>query len=380
MFGKFKRHLDLKSTLQSRSAFLLGPRGTGKSTLYHDGFPESRTYDLLDERVYHSLLSNSSVLEQENPGHDQLIIIDEVQKLPKILDEVQRLIFKNNHRFLLTGSSARKLKRGGANLLGGRARELHLFPLVSKEIPDFNLEFFLNRGGLPSVYLSSEPLDDLKSYISLYLREEVANEALTRRVDAFARFLDVMALNNGEELHFQNLSNDSGVQVKTLQNYVEILEDTLLGFQVPPFEATRKRKAITRSKFYLFDIGVTRILAKRGEVTQGSELFGKVFEHFIVLETRAALSYFKNDLPVQYWRTKTGFEVDMVLGDSHAFEIKASDQITERHLKGLKALREEKKIKKFSVISFVPNRRVIDGIEIIPWKDYLEMLWGNEIR
>ncbi|MGK5086552.1 AAA family ATPase [Bdellovibrionota bacterium FG-2] len=357
---------------------MFGPRGTGKSTLFAQTFPHARHYDLLEEKTYLTLMRDSSILEQENPGQNELIIIDEVQKLPKLLDEVQRLVFKNKHRFLLTGSSARKLKRGGANLLGGRARELHLFPLVSQEIPDFDLNTFLNRGGLPSVYLSEDPLEDLKSYISLYLREEIANEALTRRVDLFARFLDVMALNCGEELHFQNLSSDCGVKAKTLQNYVEILEDTLLGFQVLPFEATKIRKAITRSKFYLFDLGVTRVLAKRGEVVPQGELFGKAFEHFIMLETRAALSYLKKDLPMQYWRTKSSFEVDLILGDSYAFEIKSTDEINPRHLKGLRALREEALLRKYAVIAFVPHRRIIDGIAIIPWQEFLAMLWGGE--
>ena len=289
----FNRTLDLQAALKQRSAFLFGPRGTGKSTLVRKVFPEARYYDLLDERTYLSLLRDSRLIAEQNPHPDSLIVIDEVQKLPKLLDEVHRLIFEKKHRFLLTGSSARKLKRAGVNLLGGRARELHLFPLTSREIPDFDLGYYINRGGLPLVYQSDEPLEDLASYVSLYLREEIAAEALTRRVDQFARFLDIVALNNGEELHYKNLSSDSGVPVRTLENYVEILEDTLVGFRVLPFEKAKKRKSITRSKLFLFDLGVTKVLAKRGEVQKGSELFGKAFEHFICLELRAALDYQK---------------------------------------------------------------------------------------
>lgn len=379
MKTNFRRKLDVHSTLDTRSAFLFGPRGTGKSTLIRAAYPDAKYYDLLNERTYLRLLHDSSLLDQENPETGSLIIIDEVQKLPKILDEAQRLIFERNHRFLLTGSSARKLKRSGANLLGGRARELHLHPLVSAEIPNFDLNFFLNRGGLPLVYQSSEPLEDLMSYVSLYLREEIAAEALTRRVDQFARFLDVMAINNGEELHYQNLASDSHVPAKTLQNYIEILEDTLVGFRVSPFEATKKRKAITRSKFFLFDIGIIRALAKRGEIEPGSELFGRAFEHFIALELRAALHYLKTNAEIQYWRTRSGFEVDFIVGSELALEVKAVSLVNDRHLKGLRALREEKKLRKYWVVSLDPQRRLVDGIEIVPWKEFLEILWAGEL-
>jgi predicted AAA+ superfamily ATPase len=375
----FSRQLNLSKTLESRSAFLFGPRGTGKSTLIRNTYPDARYYDLLQEQTYLRLMRDPSVLAQENPSPSQLIIIDEVQKLPKILDEVQRLIFEKQHRFLLTGSSARKLKHSGANLLGGRARELHLFPLVSTEIPDFDLTHFLNRGGLPLVYRSDEPLEDLSSYVSLYLREEIAAEALTRKVDQFSRFLDIMALGNGEELHYQNLSSDSGVPAKTIQNYIEILEDTLLGFKVPPFDRTEKRKPIARSKFYLFDIGITRSLAKRGELALGSELYGRAFEHFIALELRAALDYLRTGADLKYWRTKSGFEVDLIVGSELALEIKATTQVTDRHLKGLRALREEKALKKYWIVSLDSHRRTLDGIEILPWKEFLQILWAGQI-
>ena len=375
------RRLDLQARLQKRSAFLFGPRGTGKSTWIRETLPQAQIHDLLSQQTYLRLLQQPSLLEEEVRAHpSRPVVIDEIQKLPQLLDEVHRLMSLYDARFLLTGSSARKLKRSGVNLLGGRARELHFFPLTFAEIPDFDLPFYLNRGGLPLVYRSEEPLEDLKSYVSLYLREEIAAEALTRKVDQFARFLDVMALHSGDELHYQNFSNDSGVKSKTLQNYVEILEDTLIGFRVPPFDRTQKRKAIARSKFYLFDLGVTRVLARRGEVQAGSELFGKAFEQFIVLEIRAALSLLNIDLPLQYWRTKSGFEVDVVLGDQMALEIKAVPQVQDPHLKGLRALMEEKLIRKASVVSLDAHRRSTkDGIEIYPWREFLEGLWGGQL-
>ncbi len=375
----FKRLLDLGQVVEKRTAFLFGARGTGKTTLISTQLSHAKVYDLLDEKTYLRLLRDSAILEQENPSENALIVIDEIQKLPKLLDEVQRLITKKRHRFLLTGSSARKLKREGANLLGGRARELHLFPLTWKEIGphQFDLLKFLNQGGLPAIYQSDEPFEDLKGYLSLYLREEVAAEALTRRLDQFSRFLDVIALNNGEELNYEGIASDAGIKARTLANYIEILEDTLLGFRVHPYEKTLKRKAITRSKFFLFDLGVTAALARRGHVAEGSELFERVFEHFIALELRAALSYARSDLPLRYWRTKSGFEVDFIIDTLAAIEIKATHFVTEKHLKGLRALREENLIKNYIVISQEPNERLIDGIRVIPWQKALEELWSK---
>jgi predicted AAA+ superfamily ATPase len=376
----FSRSLDLVHALRQRSSFLFGPRGTGKSTWIRDSLKGARIYDLLDDRVYLQLVQKPSILEEEwRIDPTAIIVLDEIQKLPKILDEVHRLITLHEAKFLLTGSSARKLKRSGVNLLGGRARELHFFPLAFHEIPNCDLVTYLNRGGLPLVALSEEPLKDLRSYTNLYLREEIAAEALTRRVENFARFLDVIAVHSGEELHYQNFASDAGIPVKTLQSYVEILEDTLIGFRVNPFQKTIKRKAIARSKFYLFDLGVTRSLAKRGEVLPGSELFGKAFEQFLALEMRAAISILDSDTALSYWRTKSGFEVDFVLGDSIAIESKAVPLVHENHMKGLRALREENIVKKALVVSCDPSRRrTADGIDIIPWQEFLTDLWSGK--
>jgi predicted AAA+ superfamily ATPase len=376
---KFTRSLDLAKALTKRSAFLFGARGTGKTSLIRAQLPEARVYDLLDQRVYLRLLRDMHLLEQENPSEGSLIVIDEIQKLPELLDEVQRLITTKKHRFLLTGSSARKLKRQGVNLLGGRARLLHLYPLTWRELgSSFDLLRYLNQGGLPDIYLSDEPVDDLQGYVGLYLREEVAAEALSRRMDQFARFLDTVALNNGEELHLENLASDAGIKSRTLANYIEILEDTLLGFRVLPYRMSKKRKAITRSKFYLFDVGVARLLSGRGAVVPKSELFGRAFEHFIAMELRAALRYMKIDLPLQYWRTHSGFEVDFVLGDRVAIEVKSSEFVTAKHLKGLQALREDVPSLAHSlVISLDHHERMLGGVRIVPWEQALQELWGR---
>jgi uncharacterized protein len=377
----FERTLQLGPLLARKSFFLLGPRATGKSTLVEHQLPDTTIYDLLDDDVYTRLLKRPRALGEEiasgNAG--KLVVIDEIQKLPGLLDEVQRLIDKQGVRFLLTGSSARKLRRGGANLLAGRAWPAALFPLTSAEIPRFDLLQYLNRGGLPAIYPSEDYAEELSSYANLYLREEIVAEALVRKVDSFARFLDVIALSNGEELHYQGISNDAGVPVRTVQSFVQILEDTLLGFTVPAFGATRRRKAITRPKFFLFDVGVTGTLARRGEIRERSELFGRALEHFIALELRAYLSYRRRDEMLCYWRSTSGFEVDLILGDQLAVEVKASRQASEHDLRGLRALREEGLVRRYAVVSLDDAKRKLDGIEIWPWRSFLNALWRDTL-
>jgi uncharacterized protein len=377
----YERALQLPPLLARKSFFLLGPRATGKSTLVGAQLPDARIYDLLDDDVYSRLLRRPRVLGEElsDGGAGQLVVIDEIQKLPALLDEVQRLIDKQGTRFLLTGSSARKLRRGGTNLLAGRAWSASLFPLTSTEIPDFDLLRYLNRGGLPAVHPSEDYAEELSSYANLYLREEIVAEALVRKVDAFARFLDVIALSNGEELRYQGISNDAGVPVRTVQSFVQILEDTLLGFMVPAFGATRRRKAITRPKFFLFDVGITGTLARRGEIRERSELFGRALEHFIALELRAYLGYRRRKEALCYWRSTSGFEVDLILGDQLALEVKATRQASEHDLRGLRALREEGLVKRYAVVSLDEAKRKVDGIEIWPWRAFVDALWRDAL-
>jgi len=303
-----------------------------------------------------------------------------VQKLPEILDEVHRLIEAQKLTFLLTGSSARKLKRGGANLLAGRAWWAELFPLTSNEIPDFDLITYLNRGGLPAVFPSDDYVEELRAYAALYLKEEIQNEALTRKVAQFSEFLDLMALSNGQEISYQSIAGDCGVSPNSIKNYIQILEDTLVAFQLKAFTKTRKRKAISRSKLYLFDIGVTNSLAKRGEIMEGSELFGKAFEHFILLEVRAFLSYTRKNIGMCYWRSTSKFEVDLILDDQWGVEIKSASSIQDKHLKGIRALKEEGNIQNFAAVSCDRYERITqDNITIFPWKLFLEKLWNGDI-
>lgn len=381
----YDRILSLGKLLKKKSFFLFGPRSTGKSTLIENELPDARVYDLLDANVFSRLMRNPTLLEEDNRTESStsaapIIVIDEVQKFPPLLDEVQRLIRKHGWTFLLTGSSARKLKRGAGNLLAGRAWMAELFPLVSAEIPQFDLLTYLNRGGLPQVYGSENHREELENYISLYLKEEIQNESLTRNLPAFSAFLDAIALSNGEEINFESFGNDCGVSPVTAKNYVKILEDTLIGFSLAGYTKTKKRKATSRIKHYLFDGGVVNTLCHRGEIFPKSELFGKALEQFIIQEVRAYLSYQRLRKELSYWRSVSQFEVDLIIGQDMAIEIKATSQVSEKHLKGLRALKEEGQIKKFSIVSMDESlRETNDGIIIYPWKEFLSRLWNNQL-
>jgi predicted AAA+ superfamily ATPase len=375
----YNRQLDLSKLLKKRSYFLMGPRGVGKSTLIEQTLPHAKIYDLLDASQFQRLLMEPTLISQETTA-DTLVVIDEIQKLPSLLDEVHRLIVKRKQTFLLAGSSARKLCKGGANLLAGRAFQASLLPLTSQEVPHFDLLTYINTTGLPEFYGKTEAGDYLHAYVGTYLQEEIKAEALTRNLSGFIRFLEVVALCNGEEINYANMSSDCGVPARTLEAYFSILNDTLIGFSVPPFLATTKRKAITRAKYFLFDIGVVNSLTKRGRIELKSELFGRAFEHFIALELRAFLAYQNIHLPLQYWRSTSHAEVDFIIGDKLAIEVKATDLVKDKHLKGLKALKEEGLIKTYGVISLDPHERLTDdGIIIWPWKQFLKKLWAGEI-
>lgn len=376
----YDRRLKLLSLLRKKSFFLFGPRHTGKTTLVESDLPEAHVYDLLNDDTFNRLSLQPGLISQEVTDPKKIIVIDEIQKLPKLLDEVHRLIKRDGRTFLLTGSSARKLRRGGANLLGGRAWEANLFPLSYSEIPNFDLTTYLNQGGLPHIYPSKDPEEELNAYVNLYLKEEIVAEGIARKYEYFLRFLDIIAISNGQELNFEQLGSDAQVPPRTLQNYVQALEDTLMGYQLRPFLKTKTRKAISRSKFFLFDLGVVSRLAKRGKILPGSELFGRAFEHFLIGEIRAYLSYQRLSEDLCYWRSTSGFEVDCIIGQKLAVEIKSTKLVGSSHLKGLKALEEEKLIKKFAVVSLDSTQRKISpNITVYPWKDFLNQLWAGKL-
>lgn len=366
----------------NESCFLWGARQTGKSTLLKNLFPVSPFYDLLLSDQYGRLQMQPSLLRQELLAAPPKapVIIDEVQKIPALLDEIQWLIVNHKIQFILCGSSARKLKRGGGNLLGGRALRYELFPLTFAEIPDFNLLKALNNGLLPAHYLAGEARNLLEAYVGEYLKEEIAAEALTRSIPAFNRFLEAAAFSNGEIVNYQNIASDCGVSMPTAKHYFQILEDTLIGRMLPAFLKRPKRRTVHAPKFYFFDVGLANFLLKRGAIAARSEAFGRAFEHFLWQELAAHSRYSGLNYPVAYWRTASQLEVDFILGDHHtAVEIKGCELVSPHHLRGLKAFREEYKLKNCIVVSMDPKPRLVDGISILPWKIFLEKLWSGEI-
>lgn len=377
----YQRRLKLLELLGKKSHFLFGARSTGKSTIIKHQLADARLYDLLSASTYQRFLRHPEALREELKGYNGIVVIDEIQKLPKLLDEVHWLIENRRNKFLLTGSSSRKLKHGGANLLAGRAWLAELFPLTSDEITDFNLIHYVNRGGLPQIYQSDDYQKELENYVDLYIREEVNAEALTRNVDAFVEFLDLLALSNGEEINFSSFASDCGISTTAIKSYFSILEDTHLGFYVPAFVKTKKRKAITRAKFYFFDIGITNYLANRGEIKEGSEAFGRALEHFVAMELRAALTYSATRSKLQYWRTTSQIEVDFIIANCAAIEVKSSKLVQNKHMKGLRALREEsEKLPRYIVVSLDSHRRKTeDGIEIFPIDDFLREIWEGRL-
>jgi predicted AAA+ superfamily ATPase len=379
---EYKRMLDLTTEASKKSLFLFGPRQTGKTFLLKKQFPNAICYNLLQSDIFFRLSKHPELLREELIAKRDLIsgpvIIDEVQKLPFLLDEVHNLIESLRITFVLTGSSARKLKRGGANLLGGRARTRHLYSLVYPEIPDFDLVRVTNFGTIPSIYLSDEPKQDLLSYCGSYLKEEIQSESIVRRIDNFSRFLGVAALINAELVNYHSVARDAEVAVKTVREYFEILQDTLIGTLVEPFRNTVSRKAVSMAKFFFFDIGVCNILAQRSGIIPGNELFGKSFEHLIFLEINAYLDYTRDDRQLTFWRDQAKNEVDFLIGDEIGIEVKATTMVQDKHLKGLRILSEEIELKHKIVVSLDLAPRKTDDILILPWKDFLTRLWAGE--
>lgn len=371
------------------SLFLWGSRQTGKSTLLKALFPKARLYDLLKTNVRMSLQLRPSMLREECEMLDEgeLVIIDEVQKVPALLDEVHWLIENRGLRFILSGSSARKLRRSGANLLGGRALRFTLFPLVSAEIPDFDLQRALNNGMLPRHYLVADPSKRIQSYIGDYLQQEIVEEAIVRQLDAFTRFLQVAALSNTEIVNYTNIAQDCGVSAKTVKEYFAILEETMLGFYLPAYTRTVKRKLTLSPKFYYFDVAIANHLLHRRTLMPGTDLYGHALEHLVVQELRAFLSYtFGEDKALRYWRTLDNkYEVDALLCDvltnvvDVAIEVKSSDRVASNDTKGLKAFGEEHPDTKLILLSMEDKPRMLNGVEVWPVTLFLQRLWARKI-
>jgi uncharacterized protein len=368
---------------ENRSAFLWGPRKCGKTSLLRRLYGQQSWIDLLDYDLFTRLNRRPKLLRElfASTRSASPVVIDEVQKIPHLMDEIHWLIENRGIQFILSGSSARKMIRSGSGLLGGRAWRFELFPLVTAEIgTGFDLDRALYSGFIPNHFLSPDPLMDLKAYAMDYLKEEIQAEALTRNLPAFSSFLHSAALTSGMLLNYSNCAREAGVAVKTIREYYQILEDTLIGYTVPPWKKARSRRLIGTAKFYFFDPGIVNGLLRPGPLIPGTSEYGRAFEHFIIQECRTYRSYSRRDFPIQFWRTASGAEVDLILGEAEtAIEIKSSSQVSGK-TRGLHLFHQEFTCKKRFIVSKDPMPRSLEsGVTILPWQDFCSRLWQGEI-
>ena len=369
-----------------QSAFLWGPRKTGKSTYLRSAFPDSLTFDLLQSDLMLDLARRPALLRERllAAPRDKLrhpVILDEVQKVPPLLDEVHWLIENRGLRFILCGSSARKLKRGGVNLLGGRAWRYAMHPLTSIELPDLDLLRALNRGLVPAHYLDPGADRSLRAYVVDYLKEEILEEGLTRNVAAFSRFFDAVGYSHGDLTNYANIARDCGVDAKTVKEYYQILVDTLLGTFVEPWKKRQERQVIGKApKFYLFDVGVAGVLTGRRIREERGEAFGRALEHLVLMEILAHRSYRERDYGVHFWRTKSGLEVDFVLGDAEvAVEVKGTARADSSDLRSVRAFADDNRPRRSVLVCNERAPRRVEGVDVLPWRDFLAQLWSGDV-
>jgi predicted AAA+ superfamily ATPase len=371
--------------IKSKSYFLFGPRQTGKSTFVKSSLSSKDLYiDLLPQRNYLNYAKNPGRLRQEVLAHlskysDPVVIIDEIQKIPSLLDEIHELIESKGVHFILTGSSARKLRRGGANLLAGRAYTYHLFPLTFNEIgSDFDLNRALKIGSLPVLWESDKEdcQEFLRAYAETYLKEEIAAEGLVRDIGPFAQFLDIAAANDGETVNFSNIARVCSISAKTVQQYYQILEDTFLAFKLPAWSKSARRRLILHPRFYFFDTGVTNSLAHTLTEQLNPQIRGRRFEQYVICQLISAIHYRRLDIQLYYWRTNHGAEVDILLCRGSqilcALEIKSAKNIAGEGLTGLKSFLEDNPRVPAYVLGHEQNRRLLDkDITVMNWCDFI---------
>ncbi len=379
-----RRIIPIGEMLKTRTVLLFGPRQTGKSSFVRHQLKDqiTKSYNLLDQGLLLRLLADPTLIRKEiefEKLRDCIIFIDEIQKCPALMDEVHLMIEEHNLRFLLTGSSARKLKKSGVNLLGGRGRDRNFHPLVALEIglEHFSLPRALNHGLIPRHYLADDPDEDLATYVGRYLTEEIAGEGVSRNLPAFSRFLQTASTVNGQMLNYTNVARDAQVSRATIQNWFQVLYDTLIAWEIPAFTKTVKRKAIETAKFYFFDTGVVRSLRRLPPITPQQTEWGEFFEQFIMMEMKSWIDYHEPLGSLHYWRSTSKMEVDFILNGEHAIEVKSTDRVTLKHLQGLRSLREEGLCSSYSIICNEARPRLEDGIEILPWKEFLTQLWSG---
>ena len=364
------------------SIFLFGARQTGKTTALRQQFQNEIFIDLLDSSMKLRFQRQPSLLYEtlRDKPERTLVIIDEIPEVPELLNEVHRLMTERDLLFILCGSSARKLKRKGHNTLGGRAIPVYFHPLVSAEIPDFDLDHAVSFGMIPSHYLASNPMRRLSAYIDVYLKEEIKEESLVRNLGTFQRFLEVAAISDGEIINLQNIAQECGVSATTVASYFDILEDTLTGYRLPAYTKSVRRRLVQAPRFYYFDVGVANHLLHRKQLTRGTADYGHAFEHLVVQELVAYMDYTHQEEKLSYWRTYNGAEVDIVVGDARvAIEVKSSEEVKPRHLKGLHAFNEEHSESRCLMVSLDKINRRIGTVECIYVLDFFKMLWNEGI-
>ena len=377
----YKRLFDIEKQLDE-AMFLFGARQVGKSTLLQERFEDAVYYDLLLPNIRKSFKRNPELLKEalSSKPAGTLVIVDEIQKVPELLDLVHWLMVNKGLRFILSGSSARKLKKSGANTLGGRAQPRTLFPLVWPEVSDFQIDKAVQNGMIPRHYLADDATDRLEAYVDVYIKEEILNEVSVQDIDAFERFMEVAAISDGEMLNYSNIATDCGVSAKTVKSYYQILYDTMLGYEIPAYRKVIKRQIVQAPKFYYFDVGLSNYLMGRHNLKRGSDDYGHAFEHFVMQELIAYKGYCRRKNELSYWHTYNGKEVDAVIGDAEvAIEIKSCEQVKTKHKAGLKAFKEEHPECRLILVSLDPITRVSGDKELIYVTDFLRMLWNGEI-
>ncbi len=361
---------------------MFGGRQVGKSTLLKERFPKAVYFDLLNSELRNRFRQHPEVFRESLLRYppETLVIVDEIQKVPDLLDEVHWLMVNKGLFFILSGSSARKLKKGGANNLGGRAIPETLFPLVSAEIPDYDLERAVQNGMIPRHYMVANARNRLKSYIELYLKEEIIEEAVVQNVDDFVRFLEVAAISDGEMLNYESVASDCGVSANTVKAYYKILCDTLLGFEVPAYTKVIKRKLTKASRFYFFDVGIANYLTGRHHLAPKTPEYGHAFEHLVMQEIAAYLGYSNSEEKLTYWHTYDNQEVDAVIGDARvAIEIKSTDSVQASHKKGLAEFAKEHPNVRQILVSRDRVTRRSGDIDLYYVTDFFKELWEGMI-
>ncbi|MBQ5957722.1 MAG: ATP-binding protein [Bacteroidales bacterium] len=377
----YKRVFNIEGKLDE-GMFLFGARQTGKSTLLKERFKGSIYYDLLDPDVRKAFKRNPNSLKEAlwDKPTGTLVIVDEIQKVPELLDVVHSLMVDKGLWFVLSGSSARKLKRSGANTLGGRAIPETLYPLVWPEVTDFQIDRAVQNGMIPRHYMVENATKRLSGYVKVYLDEEIREEGEVRELDAFERFMEVAAFSDGEMLNYTNIASDCGVSAKTVKSYFQILYDTLIGYEIPAFRKEIKRKVVQAPKFYYFDVGLANYLMGRHSLKRGTDDYGHAFEHYVMQEIIAYKGYNDKRDTISYWHTYDQKEVDAVIGDAKvAVEIKSVEHVVTKHKKGLNAFGEEHPDCRLILVSLDPITRKSGDTELIYVLDFLKMLWNGEI-